>query len=734
MESRPQVSGETETTPPPEWRKTLVDLVRWRAQHQRDTQVFSFLSDGARDEVSLTFGQLDDQARCIARLLHRQQLQGGRVLLLYPPGLSFITALFGCFYAGVVAVPVYPLRKERGRRYLQTIVADAEISTVLTTSKLLKGARRTLAEGSPTLTWLTTDDLEDQATESPQRISVEDDTIAYLQYTSGSTQAPRGVMVSHRNLMHNLDLIEEAFGTTPESRGISWLPPYHDLGLVGGLFQPLHVGFPCVLMSPAHFMRSPMRWLQLISDRRLTITGAPNFAYELCARSATAEDLRGLDLSSWQLALNGAEPVRAETLARFAEVFEPCGFRAKTLYPGYGLAEATLMVTGGSHLTEPVVGRFDARKLEQHQAVEVDHEDTGAETSLEKGVRNLVGCGRARSDLRLLIVDPESGDPVADGRVGEVLIAGESVALGYWNRPEATREVFQGRVSGFGAQNFLRTGDLGFLRDGELFVTGRRKDLIILRGRNFYPQDIESLAAEAHPALPAGRGAAFTLEVDGEEELVVVHEVDRTHREDAQVGEILRALNEGVAKEYPLRIYALFLLDPGGIPRTPNGKIQRQACRSRLLAGDLEVIAWQVAGKTERAEALAGIGGSLDRASHKPQTHAPRPPRSHLERDLARIWCDVLEVEEVGLHDNFFDLGGDSQSMIRVQHRIETELGLSLPVIDLFRLATLGSLATHLAGRRTDPTTTSNARQRVANRSAALGRQRRRAQARGRAG
>ena len=625
---------------------------------------------------------------------------GDRALLLYPPGLDYVCALLGCLYAAIVAVPAYPLRKQRGARYLPRVAHDSGAAAVLTTASLREAMEQSVADAAAGPWWLETDELttepDDEAIDAYRPAAVGEETLAYLQYTSGSTREPRGVEIRHGNLLHNLDLIREAFETSEDSRGVSWLPPYHDLGLVGGIFQPLHGGFPCVLLSPTRFIRRPMGWLRLLSERRATITGAPDFAYALCAESATPADLETLDLSAWTLALDGSEPVRPETIERFTRVFEPCGFRAETLYPGYGLAEATLMVTGGSPREAPPTRSFAVEALDRGEAHPADRE--------VEPTRTLVGCGRARADLDLRIVDPESRRPLPDGRVGEIWLAGKSVAEGYWNRPELTVETFGGLLAETREGPFLRTGDLGFLDRGELFVAGRRKDLIILRGRNLYPQDIEHLAHRAHPALPAGRGAAFTLEVGGREELVLVHEIDRAHRDRLEAEAILAAVNRDLSVHHAARLYALFLLRPGSIPRTPNGKIQRRACRERLLAEELDVLAWKVRGEDSGKAAGTPL----------------RPPRGEMEGLVAEVWKEVLGRHEIGASENFFDLGGDSATAVAAQEKLETRLGRALPVVDLFRFATVESLAAHLGRDDTSPRFAETGR-RVAQRRRALG-------------
>jgi acyl-CoA synthetase (AMP-forming)/AMP-acid ligase II len=397
-----------------------------------------------------------------------------------------------------------------------------------------------------------------------------------LQYTSGSTGKPKGVMLSHANLMHNSRLMRAAFQYGSESRCVSWLPVYHDMGLIGGLLQPLYGGYPCVLMPPASFLQRPLRWLEAITRTRATISGGPNFAYELCLRRTGEAERSCLDLSSWQVAFNGAEPLRAETLKRFADFFHPSGFKRTAWFPCYGLAEATLMVTGGPSGRGPIVKRVEAKALEHGRAVEAEERLTPEQ---ESNVRPLVSSGRvAGPQQQLRIVNPETMSECADGEVGEVWTAGPSVAAGYWNRADETEETFGARL-GAGGEGYLgpylRTGDLGFIADGELFITGRAKDLIIIRGANHYPQDIEWTVAASHPALRASGTAAFALESQGEERLVVVQEMEPRSR--AELREVFESIRQAVAEEHEVDIYAIALVKAGSVPKTTSGKVQRGA-------------------------------------------------------------------------------------------------------------------------------------------------------------
>jgi acyl-CoA synthetase (AMP-forming)/AMP-acid ligase II len=380
--------------------------------------------------------------------------------------------------------------------------------------------------------------------------------------------------------LHNSALIHQCFEHHSESRGIIWLPPYHDMGLIGGILQPLYGGFPVTLMSPTDFLQKPFRWLQAISRYRGTTSGGPNFAYDLLVRKATPERLENLDLSSWDVAFTGAEPIRAKTLDRFAETFAPCGFRREAFYPCYGMAETTLIVSGGQKTTPPVFLHVEATALDCNRVVPV---------LPNCGHRTLVGCGQVCSDQKVVIVDPESLTRCSDNQVGEVWVAGASVAQGYWNRVEESQQAFQAYLADREGP-FLRTGDLGFLHEGELFITGRLKDIIIIHGQNYYPQDIELTVEQSHPALRPNCGAAFAVEVKGEERLVVVQEVERSYLRSLNTNEVVGNIRQALAAEYQLQVYATALVKTGSIPKTSSGKIRRSACRTAFLAGTLEIV------------------------------------------------------------------------------------------------------------------------------------------------
>ena len=568
---------------------SLVELLQWRALHQPDQRIYTFLTDGETDEAHLTCGELDLQARAIGARLQSLGAAGERALLLYPPGLEYIAGFFGCLYAGVTAVPAYPpdpARLKRTLPRLQTMVADAQAAVALTTAPILSMSQFLFDEAPDLgdLQWLATDTIADGVEDGWQEPAVTHDTLAFLQYTSGSTRTPRGVMLSHGNLLCNLALISQAFDFASDDVGMIWLPPYHDMGLIGGILQPVYRCLYCILMSPLAFLQRPFRWLQAVSRYKATISGGPNFAYDLSVRKVTPEQRATLDLSHWRTAFNGAEPVRPETMERFAATFESCGFRQEVFYPCYGLAEATLIVSGGLKAAPPVIHTVQGTALEQSRVV--------AASAGDEDARALVGCGQNLAGQRIVIVDPESLTQCLPDQIGEIWVSGPSIAQGYWNRPEETEHTFRAYLAGTGEGPFLRTGDLGFLNDGELFIAGRLKDLIIVDGLNHYPQDIERTVEQCHPAVRPGCSAAFSIEADGREQVVVVAEVaDRrklARHQPLDAGELTREIRRAVAAQHDLRVYDVTLLKARTVPKTSSGKIQRHACRAGYLAGTLD--------------------------------------------------------------------------------------------------------------------------------------------------
>ena len=556
---------------------SLVEILVRRAELHPDRLVFAMLTDGeASTQNEWTYAELDRRARAIAILLRENVRESDRVVLLYPTSLEFIAAFFGCLYAGVVAVPAYPPRSVTGLARIRNLANDADTRVVLTTSAfgpLLE------ADGASPLRFIATDEVPMERGEGWEPPRIGSDTIALLQYTSGSTSEPKGVVISHRQLVHNETMISAAFGHGEETRVASWLPLYHDMGLIGCMLNPVFVGGRCWFMDPLRFVQRPFRWLRAISTLGITTAGAPNFAYDLCVERITHAQRETLDLRNWTVAFCGAEPIRRATLNRFAEAFAGCGFRKEALYPCYGLAEATLFVSGGISGEGPRSIHVSSEALSSGRVELAGQAD-------ERGL-TLVDCGRTWLGQEIVIADPDTGAICPAGRVGEIWIAGPSVALGYRNQPEATAERFGARLFGSMQGPYLRTGDLGFVHEGRLFVTGRLKDLMIIDGRNHYPQDIERTAQASHQRLRPGAGAAFMIEGEYGAELVIVQEIDFVTDHEAE--EAVRAIRGAVAAHHEVPVRTVVLLASGASLKTTSGKIRRAACRDAFINGTLRM-------------------------------------------------------------------------------------------------------------------------------------------------
>lgn len=655
---------------------TLVDILRRSAGERPGQRTFSFLTDGEAREDSVTNQELDARARAIAGMLKERELRGERVLLLYPPGLELIAAVFGCFYAGAVVIlpwPPDPRRLDRTLPRLLSIVDDARASAVLTTSAMAEQSARTFADVPrlACLPRLTADDADPgQAVRWPDDPGPDPGDLALLQYTSGSTDQPKGVMVTHANLITNLESqkAESGWAVKAGSHAVIWLPPYHDMGLIGGIFLWLYAGATVTLMSPEAFMYRPDRWLRAVSRTKATHIGAPNFAYDLCARKLSPRERESLELGSVQVAWNGAETVRPETMKRFAETFGGSGFRREAFVPSYGLAEATLLVSA--------TGRFGPALAEWE---------------------GVASCGPPVRHQRVAIVDPERRTLCEPGEMGEIWVAGPCLAAGYWNRPEETARDFRATLAD-GEGPFMRTGDLGFLRSGELFITSRLKDLIVIRGRNIHPVDVERTAESSHPALRPGAAAAFAIDRDGAERVVVVQEVygDTT----APLEEVAGAIRRAVAAAHEVQPFAVVLIKERTIHKTSSGKIQRRKTRDSFLAG-----------------ALAVLSEFRDPAVREPDPPARRFPGRNraragapADRQVIEDWLVTeiasrqgLDASQIDASGSFADLGLDSAAGIALAGDLATMLGVPLPETVAWDYPTIEALADHLAGAGPSP-------------------------------
>lgn len=645
---------------------TLIDALLRQQRVMPSKIAFRFLADGENESGQLTYDELFRRAAAVAAGLQQRGVFGQRVLLVFDSGLEFVTALWGCLLAGATAVPAVPpdpLRLRRTLPRLQAIAADALPAVALT----LSGSERqvvlqAMGAVSRSLDVLTFDELTGHNSSSWGLPPVEDDSPAVLQYTSGSTGTPRGVLVSHRNVLSSVAAMCRE--DVPNAVGVSWLPPHHDFGLIGGMLLPVYAGRETIFMPSAAFVQRPLRWLAAISRYRGTTSGAPNFAYELCTRKVQTQELDGIDLSSWRVAVVGAEQVRSSVLAEFAAKFAAAGFRPETFLPAYGLAEAVLNVTSGRWFDLRVERCFSRKHLAEGRVCPAANDAPDA--------WRLVGCGRAWSGQRVEVVDPSTRSRCPADTVGEIWVQSDNVALGYWNRPHESRATFDARTAD-GDGPFLRTGDLGFFFEDELFVVGRIKELIIIRGRNYYPHDIEAAVARSHAALRPGGGAAFACELGGAERVVLVHEVRRGPGFDPQ--QVIAAIRRELAAEFFLAPGAVVLIPGGALPRTNSGKIARAVCRTSFLNNELPVVAqWRAP--------------SLD-----PHDRRARPmPQSPLEREIARHWREVLRVDSVALDDNFFELGGNSLSAVELYTRLRDLLPPDYSLAQLFGEPTIAAL------------------------------------------
>jgi amino acid adenylation domain-containing protein len=665
---------------------TVVELLRYRTVEQPNIEAFTFLHDGEAQQATLTYQELDRRSRAIAAQLQILGLSGERALLLYPPGIDYLPAFFGCLYAGVVAVPAYPPRNRRNTPRILAILQDAQAAVILTTTAILSQVQSLLAEkfDIDNIPWLATDNLTPQIEEAWQEPFINTETLAFLQYTSGSTGTPKGVMLTHGNLLHNAAVTRQYMEHSSSSKFVTWLPVYHDMGLIGGVLQPLYGGFPCIMMPPAAFLQRPYRWLQAISRYRGTTSGAPNFAYELCIEKITPEQRSTLDLSSWSVAFNGAEPIRQETLERFASTFAECGFRPEAFYPCYGMAEATLMVSGSVKAALPTTKKLQKVELESNHVVEATGDRENSIT--------LVGCGRSVPQQQIVIANPETLTRCQPGEVGEIWVSGLSVGKGYWNRLAQTEETFHAFLKDTGEGPFLRTGDLGFLDNGEVFITGRAKDLIIIRGRNLYPQDIELTAERSHSSLRTGSNAAFCVEVNHEEQLVVVQELE--FRAKPNLEEVTAAIRQAVAEEHEVQVYGVVLIKPGTIPKTSSGKIQRRATKAEFLAGELEVISSSITESINFVETEKNI--NLDRKALLAFTPHESLPllESYLLEQVARVL--KITPSQIDLKQPLSSLGLDSLRVFELKNRIENHLEIAVSIVDFFEGFSIKQLATKI--------------------------------------
>lgn len=701
--------------PPPARLQTFVDIARWQAERIGDTTAFTFLSPGDGQVEPIDYRTLDQRIRAVAAVLSESGHRGQRVLIVQQPGIEYITSLFACMYAGMVAVPVYPLDVFRLRHTLprlQAITRDADAPIMLTSGSAVGGgptggelSAEPRAKTGPL--WelcrqavIFTDQVDSAMATGYRGVSTSGNDLAILQYTSGTTDKPRGVALCHRHLLANAQQIYGEYHV-PDAVCVFWLPPYHDMGLVGGLLLPMFAGRHSVLMSPTSFVQQPIAWLEAISRYRGTTTASPNFGYELCLRKIGDEALQTLDLSSLRVAISGAEPIRATTMRRFSARFAACGFRSAAFTPAYGMAEATLAITGKRLEQEPIAVRFSADSLHgpEHRAVPLEPNADGSAIEI-------VSCGLPLDRTKIRIVDSETRLPVEGQTVGEIWVQGPSVAQSYWGRPELSFATFAAELAFDNhaasvdhsatdapeTQAFLRTGDLGFIYNGQLFVSGRLKDLIIIAGRNFFAHELEASLQSSHEAFKVDGGVAFATPFgeSDEERLVIVQEVLRPKRFD-HAG-LIDLVRHTLAKKYDLSPAAVILVAAGSLSKTSSGKLQRSECRRQFLAGELQILS-----QWDAASSNVGIGSQPLDESYNGDVSISQSPTaaqslSPIAKTLASIWCEVLEVAKAESSQHFLDLGGHSLAATSLLSRIREQIGVEIDFDTLFQAPRFGQL------------------------------------------
>ena len=634
---------------------SILNILDHHAAEQPDRLAFASLQNGATPSATLTFGQLRQSVISAAEHLQTLAARGERVVLLYDHPFEFLVPFLACLYAGLIAVPAPLPNTFTAKRVLarmQGIFKDARPVLALTTGaniESLAEAYRELPDSS-SLEWIATDQFPARA-ENWSPLEVESQDAAYLQYTSGSTSAPKGVVITHGNIMHQLDYLRRVWTAENHITGmVSWMPYYHDMGLFSGILFPLFMTAPCYLMPPVMFIRHPECWLEAVSNFRASHTVGPVFAYDLVTRKLTPDQRATLDLSCLEMACLGAEPIQPGIVEAFIATFRPHGFSPEALIPGYGLAEATLAVSVTPLTGGPLMASFDKADLARRRVTPA----SGPEAT------RLVSSGRALPDVPVEIVNENTFQRCAPDEIGEIWLGGESIADGYWEKEEDNQKTFEAYLADSNEGPFLRTGDLGFFHDGVIYIAGRIKDMMIFQGQNFYPQDIEWAVQNCHPELQKGACAAFSVDVEGHEQLVVCQEVTSRHSDQLQYEKIASAIRRAIASQHGLTTHAVVLFRKGSISKTSSGKIQRHAARNDFVNGNFESAVYVSFTESLQGEVTA--------------------PRNELEAALVKIFEEVLKVSPLGLDDNFFERGGDSLGFIILSELVEERLGLTLPL------------------------------------------------------
>lgn len=687
----------------------LLELLEQQASKDKETKKLHFLDDQLEIEASLSHHELLQRAKMIAAKLQTCTQKGDRVLLLYPPSLEFVSAFFGCLFAGVIAVPAYPPADKKLILKLQGIINNAEPKIILSTKaivqqitqlKFVKSLKNVaLLDHLIThfmtktndftqwnfekFTWMTSDDLPKKLSEQYQRISVAADDIAFLQYTSGSTGEPKGVMVTHANLLNNLALISTCYPAQKDTVIVEWLPPYHDMGLIGGILYPIYNGRPVYMMSPITFLHNPMSWLRAIDRYHGTASCAPNFAYALCTKKATVKNLQSLNLEKFDAVLNGAEPVSLKVMEDFIAKFAVCGLRDDIFLPCYGLAEATLMATGQKKIN---VQYFSKEKLKENIVTLVNKDSDDA--------RGIVSCGQLLNGVT--IVDPETRMVCEDNKVGEIWIANPCVAKGYWNREEETNLNFHATLEHQFDKYYLRTGDLAFHFKNELFVMGRMKDLIIINGTNHHAHDIENSIAQCHPAIRSGNCAAVCVEKNEQERLAVILEIKPDH-EHKDIDDIMHAIKTIVLEDHNLAVHTIALIPPKSLPKTTSGKIRRHAAKQALLDETLSAIAQWSSSQMDENVTKTKYNSAVE--INEVISSFGKDLREKIRHELHDVSC--VELDKISDDQSFAELGLDSLMAMELENRLQDHLKdvCQLDNAVVMNYPTIASLAAHIESR-----------------------------------
>jgi acyl-CoA synthetase (AMP-forming)/AMP-acid ligase II/acyl carrier protein len=635
----------------------IIDYLIRHARVQPDATAFIILEDGEKGERTILYEELESAVSTLAAQLNEKQLQGQRVLLMYHDIMEFIIAFLACQYIGIIPVPVPYVKGNRQMARLSNIINDAQVSAVLCAHFSVDHVRAALGNFlSSGEIGIVSTDLTYSMIYVPVSQTPSYNEISFIQYTSGSTGNPKGVIVTAANLLHNQQLIAHTFGCDRHSVIFSWLPFHHDMGLIGNILHTIYTGCSCILMSPLHFVQSPGRWLRAISKYRVTHSGGPNFAYDWCIDKMPASELQALDLSCWKVAYNGSEPVRQDTLQRFAAFFGPAGFNAKAFYPCYGLAEATLLVSGSRMEEEPVTIHI-RRDLQANGKIMLS-DSTG------KQAKAVVSCGQVVQGMEVKIISPHHQQECIELEEGEICIAGESITKGYWNKDNTT--FFYQRQE----KKWLRTGDLGFIYKGSLFVNGRHTEMLILHGRNIYPYDIEEVVWKSHPAIEANAVAAFCKEAP-QSQLVIVAEIKRAFIKDLDAQTVIAAIDSAVSDSFGIGPHEIILAMPLGIPRTTSGKLQRIKCREDFLQGT-------ITGMAAKSQLLKEIDRQHVLSPADLLLHANHDTIGRYLKNSIGIKAGYLPVEPI--HDNteLTAMGIDSIRATELINMINKELGINI--------------------------------------------------------